>query len=90
MVFTTGPGHLLTRVPIRNLEDLKGVEIRATGLSAKTLQILGAVPVAMAQPETYEALSRGIVKGNLSPVRGTTGLATRGGYQLYDYYTFSL
>lgn len=67
MVFTTGPGHLLTRVPIRSLEDLKGVEIRATGLSAKTLQVLGAVPVAMAQPETYEALSRGIVKGNLSP-----------------------
>lgn len=67
MVFTTGPGHLLTRVPIHNLETLKGVEIRATGLSAKTLQILGAVPVAMAQPETYEALSRGIVKGNLSP-----------------------
>ena len=67
MTFTTGPGHLLTRVPIRNLEDLKGVEIRATGLSAKTLQVLGAVPVAMAQPETYEALSRGIVKGNLSP-----------------------
>lgn len=67
MVFSTGPGHLLTRVPIRNLEDLKGVEIRATGLSAKTLQTLGAVPVAMAQPETYEALSRGIVKGNLSP-----------------------
>lgn len=67
MVFTTGPGHLLTRVPIQKLEDLKGVEIRATGLSAKTLQVLGAVPVAMAQPETYEALSRGIVKGNLSP-----------------------
>ncbi len=67
MVFTTGPGHLLTKVPIRSLEEIKGVEIRATGLSAKTLQTLGAVPVAMAQPETYEALSRGVVKGNLSP-----------------------
>lgn len=67
MVFSTGPGHLLTRIPIRNLEDLQGVEIRATGLSAKTLKTLGAVPVAMAQPETYEALSRGIVKGNLAP-----------------------
>ena len=73
MVFTTGPGHLLTRVPVRNLEDLKGVEIRATGLSAKTLQILGAVPVAMAQPETYEALSRGIVKGNLAPAEVLQG-----------------
>ncbi|MCL1913214.1 MAG: TRAP transporter substrate-binding protein [Eubacteriaceae bacterium] len=67
MVFTTGPGHLFTRTPVRNLDDLKGLEIRATGLSAATLKALGATPVAMSQAEAYESLSKGVVKGNLGP-----------------------
>lgn len=86
MAFTTGPGHLLTKVPVRNLETLKGVEIRATGLSAKTLQLLGAVPVAMAQPETYEAISRGIVKGNLSPTEVLQGWRQA---EIVDYVTLT-
>ena len=67
MVFTTGPGHLFTKNPVRNLNDLKGLEIRATGLSAATLQALGATPVAMPQADAYESLSKGVVKGNLGP-----------------------
>ncbi len=73
MVLTTGPGDLYTKVPVKKLADLKGLEIRATGLSAKTLQVLGAVPVAMPQSEAYEALSKGIVKGNLGPVEVLKG-----------------
>jgi TRAP-type C4-dicarboxylate transport system substrate-binding protein len=67
MVFTTGPGNLFTKNPIRNLNDLKGLEIRATGLSAATLKALGATPVAMGQSDAYESLSKGVVKGNLGP-----------------------
>jgi len=67
MVFTTGPGHLFTKSPVKTLDDLKGLEIRATGLSAATLQALGATPVAMPQAEAYESLSKGVVKGNLGP-----------------------
>lgn len=73
MVFTTGPGDLYTKVPVRTLTDLKGLEIRATGLSAKTLGALGATPVAMAQSEAYEALSKGVVKGNLGPIEVLQG-----------------
>ena len=67
MVFTTGPGNLFTKSPVRNIGDLKGAEIRATGLSAATLKALGATPVAMPQAEAYESLSKGVVKGNLGP-----------------------
>lgn len=67
MVLTTGSGNLFTKREVRTLADLQGLEIRATGLSAKTLQALGAVPVAMPQSEAYEALSKGTVKGNLGP-----------------------
>ncbi|MBP7331333.1 MAG: TRAP transporter substrate-binding protein [Firmicutes bacterium] len=73
MVLTTGSGDLFTKVPVQKMEDLKGLEIRATGLSAKTLQALGANPVAMPQSDAYEALSKGVVKGNLGPVEVLQG-----------------
>ncbi|MDD3363469.1 MAG: TRAP transporter substrate-binding protein [Syntrophomonas sp.] len=73
MVITTGPGDLFTKAPVRSLEDLKGMEIRATGLSAATLKALGATPVAMSQAEAYESLSKGVVKGNLGPIEVLQG-----------------
>ncbi len=63
-----GPGLLHTKQPVRTLEDLKGMKIRATGLSSKIVDALGGVPVAMPQPQTYEALSKGVVEGTLSPI----------------------
>ncbi|MGI6453632.1 MAG: TRAP transporter substrate-binding protein [Syntrophomonadaceae bacterium] len=73
MVLTTGSGDIFTREPVRNLADLKGKEIRATGLSARTLEILGATPVAMPQSDAYESLSKGVVNGNLGPVEVLKG-----------------
>jgi TRAP-type C4-dicarboxylate transport system substrate-binding protein len=67
MVFTTGPGDLYTKTAVNKLEDIKGMEIRATGLSAKTLTALGAIPVGMPQSEAYDSLLKGVVKGNLGP-----------------------
>lgn len=73
MVFATGPGDLFSKVPVRNLDDLQRLAVRATGLSAKTLEALGATPVAMPQSEGYEALSKGVVKGNLAPAEVLKG-----------------
>lgn len=73
MVIATGPGDLFTTVPVTSLEDMQGLEIRATGLSAKTIEALGGTPVGMPQSDAYEALSKGIVKGNLSPVEVLKG-----------------
>jgi len=73
MAFTTGPGCLYTKDPVRSLNDLQGMEIRATGLSAKTLEALGAAPVAMSQAEAYESLSKGVVAGNLGPIEVLQG-----------------
>jgi len=86
MVFTTGPGDLYTKEPVRTLQDLKGLEIRATGLSAKSLTALGALPVAMAQSEAYESLSKGVVKGNLGPVEVLQGWKQA---EVTKYVTFS-
>lgn len=68
MVIATGPGDLFTKNPVAKLEDIKGMQIRATGLTAETLKLAGAVPVGMPQSEAYDALSKGIVSGNLAPL----------------------
>ena len=73
MVIATGPGDLFTVEPVYSLDDLQGMEIRATGLSAQTIEALGGIPVGMPQSDTYEALSKGVVKGNLSPVEVLKG-----------------
>ena len=73
MVIATGPGDLFTKTPVRSLEDLRGMEIRATGISAATIELLGGTPVAMSQADAYDALSKGIVKGNLSPIEVLKG-----------------
>lgn len=72
-VHAHGPGILATRRPVRNLDDLRGMRIRATGLSAKIVESLGGTPVAMSQPETYEALQRGVVDGTLCPIETLKG-----------------
>jgi TRAP-type C4-dicarboxylate transport system substrate-binding protein len=68
-----GPGLLHTKKPVRKLEDLKGMKIRSTGLSAKVTNALGGVPVAMPQGATYEALQKGVVEGTLTPIETLKG-----------------
>lgn len=65
-LFTSAPSNIMSKVPVRNLRDLKGLELRASGNAAKVLEILGATPVSMPMSETPEALQKGIVKGLLS------------------------
>lgn len=68
-----GPGILHTKKPVAKLEDLKGMKIRSTGTVAKIVSALGAVPVAMPMPETYDALQKGIAEGVMCPVEALQG-----------------
>lgn len=68
LVYGLGPGHLFTKKPVKSLEDLKGVEVRVTGGLVNALEALGAVPVAMPMPDTYDALSKGVVQANMAPL----------------------
>lgn len=65
--YSVGPGILFTKKEVKTLADMQGLRIRATGLTAKSIEALGAVPVAMPMPEVYEALSKGVVEGNVAP-----------------------
>jgi TRAP-type transport system periplasmic protein len=68
-----GPGILHTKKPVTKFEDLKGLRIRSTGLSAKVVSALGATPVAMPMGETYDALKRGMVDGSMAPIESLEG-----------------
>lgn len=68
-----GPGILASKKPVQTLEDVKGMKVRATGLSAKIVECLGGSPVAMSQPETYEALQKGVVEATLCPIETLKG-----------------
>jgi TRAP-type C4-dicarboxylate transport system substrate-binding protein len=68
-----GPGILHTKKPVNKLEDMKGLKIRSTGLSAKVVQNLGGAPVGMPMSESYDALSKGVADGILSPNEALKG-----------------
>lgn len=65
-VFTCPPADIMTIHPVRSLRDLQGMELRASGTGADILKRLGAVPIAMPQSDTPEALQKGVVKGMVS------------------------
>ncbi len=68
-----GPGLLHTKAPVRKMADLNGMKIRSTGFSAKVTKALGAIPVAMPQGDTYEALQKGVVSGTFTPIETLKG-----------------
>ena len=65
-MFATAPAQIYAKVPVRSLDDLKGLQLRASGGVAEVLKALGAAPVGMPQSETPEALQKGVVKGAVS------------------------
>ena len=65
-VFTCPPTNLMTSKPVKSLADLKGLELRVAGTGTEIAKRLGAVPIAMPQSETPEAIQKGIVKGMIS------------------------
>lgn len=73
LIHAHGPGLLHTKKPVRNLDEIRGLRIRSTGLSEKVARALGAVPVGMPQPDTYEALQKGVVDGTFAPIETLKG-----------------
>lgn len=65
-MFTTAPTNIMSKVPVRTLDDLKGLDLRASGGAAQILGAWGANPVGMPMPATVEALQKGVVKGLFS------------------------
>ena len=60
---------------VKNLEELKGLKIRAPGrLASKAIAALGAVPVQMPAPAVPESVAKNVVDGASLPWEAMTGL----------------
>jgi TRAP-type transport system periplasmic protein len=64
--------HTLTK-PVKTLEDLKGLKIRATGRVADIVKTLGAVPMPLEMADMYDSMRRGVVDGNCGPYEQLKG-----------------
>lgn len=62
--YGVGNMHVISRKPIRSLDDLKGTKIRASGkMHTGMLKAAGAVPVFIPAPAAIEALQKGVIDG---------------------------
>ena len=64
--FTTPPAQVMSRRPLSSLEDLAGLRLRASGVLADEVSLLGGKPVSMPQSEAPDAIRRGAVEGVFS------------------------
>jgi TRAP-type C4-dicarboxylate transport system substrate-binding protein len=72
-VMAHGPGVLHSKKAVNKLEDIKGMKIRCTGLSAKVAGAIGGAPVAMPVGDSYDALSRGVVDASFASMEAAEG-----------------
>jgi TRAP-type C4-dicarboxylate transport system substrate-binding protein len=58
-----GPGIILTNKPVRTMEDLKGLTLRAPGISGDIIKAWGGTPAPTPMPEVYDAIKKGVIDG---------------------------
>lgn len=59
------PVYLLTKKPIRTIDDFQGLKLRTPGAYGRFMRKLGASPVSMAWSETYTGLATGVIDGTI-------------------------
>jgi len=65
-MFACAPSNIMSRKPVRNLDELKGMDLRASGGASQILKAWGANAVGMPMSATPEALQKGVVQGLFS------------------------
>lgn len=84
--WATGPGDFMTTEPVREMEDLEGLTIRAVGGSIPWVDALGADTVSFGMGASYENIETGVCQGLLAPTDTLKGFRLA---ELLDYITKS-
>lgn len=58
-----GPFAIHSKKAVRNLEDMRGLKIRTSPITAAVISTLGGTPVSLPATEAYDALQKGVVNG---------------------------
>lgn len=72
-IMVHGPGAIHTKKKITNLEELSGTKLRVGGGGVRMSEALGATPVAMPAPASYEAIQKGVADGAMFPFEAVRG-----------------
>lgn len=65
----TGTTDMVSKKPVKTLDDLKGIKIGAVGKYApKAFEAIGAVPVTVPAPEKYQGLQTGLIEADWMPL----------------------
>jgi TRAP-type C4-dicarboxylate transport system substrate-binding protein len=62
-----------TKKEVKKAEDIAGLKVRASGVTAKVLSRIGVTPVGVPIGEVYDGLSRGVLDGVMSTVESLQG-----------------
>lgn len=65
-MFTTEPGFIQSKTPVRNAADLAGMKLRAAGTGVPVLKALGAAPIGMPMPEVPQSVQTGVINGTMT------------------------
>ena len=57
---STGPSVVIARRPVAKLEDMKGLTIRAPGITGDIAKALGGTPTPTPMMEVYDSMSKGV------------------------------
>ncbi len=70
-----GPNAMFTKTPVRKMEDLKGMKMRAGGPQALFHQAMGGAPVSMGGGDIYTAIKLGTIDGTYWDTGGIDDMA---------------
>jgi TRAP-type C4-dicarboxylate transport system substrate-binding protein len=65
---STGPSLVISKRPVAKLEDLKGLTIRAPGITGEVAKALGATPTPTPMMEVYDSIAKGVNEAVWAPV----------------------
>jgi TRAP-type C4-dicarboxylate transport system substrate-binding protein len=93
---SSNPNVMITaKKPVRQLEDLKGMTLRAPGIVGYTVSALGATPAPTPVMEVYDAMSKGVIDGVNIPLEtlktfrfAEVAMYTTASWQVGNVYTF--
>ncbi len=81
------PNQIMSKKPIRKVDELKGLKVRAAGFpQADMVKALGATAVPIPFGEVYPALEKGIIDVTLSTFQG---IPIENLHEILNYYTMT-
>jgi TRAP-type C4-dicarboxylate transport system substrate-binding protein len=92
---TSNPSLIISKKPVRKLEDMKGLTIRAPGMVGNTIKALGGTPAPTPIMEVYDGISKGVIDGVNTPFEtlktfrfAEVAKYTTASWQVGNIYTF--